>query len=131
MTYNQYWLPYLPLSTSLLILVLGFLVFAKNRYTLINKIFFLFALSIFVWLFFYSLAYLSRDPILTKFWFKIGYLGVFFIPTTWLHFTFSFLKKDKITPIIIGFYLISIFLGILTLSSEWFIIGLYEYPWSY
>ncbi len=120
---------YFVFLTSILILLFGSIVFLKNKTSAINRSFFFFTFSVFVWLFFYSLAYFSTDNGISYALFLFGYLGVFFIPTTWLHFTFLFLHRNyKI--FINSIYLASFIFTIIHLYSHFFIKGLKQYFWG-
>lgn len=120
---------FFPFVTSILILLLGFYVLIQNPRSAINRLFYFFALSIFIWQFFYSLAYFYNDTS-SELYFKIGYIGVFFIPTTWLHFTVLFLRKKKLSLIIGFFYLTSTLYCTFNLLSDNFISGLFQYSWG-
>lgn len=120
---------YLIFLTSILIILLGSFVFFKNRNSSVNKSFFFFTLAVFLWLFFYSLAYFSPNKDISYQLFQIGYLGVFFIPTTWLHFTFKFLQKNY-KQFIFLLYLCSFTFALIQKAFGLFIYGFREYSWG-
>ncbi len=121
------------LISSLLVLILGLFVLKKAKGSQINKIFFFFCTTIFVWLFSYSLAYLSDQKITSLFFFKIGYLGVIFIPIVWYHFEMCFLgnQNRKLSRLVFWGYLCALFFGTIVFTQKWFIVDLFTYPWGY
>lgn len=121
------------LISSFLVLILGLFVLKKAKGSRTNKIFFFFCTTIFVWLFFYSLAYLSNQKNSTLLFFKLGYLGVIFIPIVWYHFEMSFLANQNRKLDILTFcgYLCALFFGIIIFTQKWFITDLFTYPWGY
>lgn len=123
---------YLDLFTSLGIILFGLFVFTRNKTQLFNKLFLFFSFSVFTWLFFYSLAFNSKEVDSAIQFFKLGYIGVSFIPTTWFHFTLVFLYFDfkyrKLS--VICCYLLSTFFLILSLFSQSFITSVHEYGWG-
>jgi len=119
--------------TSLLIILLGGLIYVKNKASITNKIFFFFTFCVFIWLLFYSMAYYLDDYVKSLFLFKVGYLGIIFIPTSWLHFTFLFIGKNgKFEKIITAsFYFLSSVYFLINIFSDKFIVGLNNYSWGY
>ncbi|MCM8787841.1 MAG: hypothetical protein NC935_07335, partial [Candidatus Omnitrophica bacterium] len=118
---------------SIVVLFLGGLSFLKNRKLLENKLFFLFSICCFLWLFFYGLNYFHSDQNLSEYYLKIGYTGVIFITILIYHFTVIFFgifhreKKLVISSYIIGF----LFLISLWFSSLFVDICGYKYFWGY
>ena len=125
----------LNLFASFIILSLGFFVFIKNRKSTLNRVFNLFTLASFIWLFNYGLSYLFRDENSAFFFLKIGYAGVTLIPITIYHFTILFLNliDNKIEKILVRmFYIIGAIYVVLLFNSDYFIAGtLYKYFWGY
>lgn len=115
--------------TSVLIFFFGFFIFLKNKKSSINRVFFYFTFAVFIWLFFYSLAYSVESRDLSYGIFSIGYIGVFFIPTTWLHFVLLFLQK-RFKYLIAILYLSSFIFVVLQTLLEFFIRGYNEYDWG-
>lgn len=123
---------YMDLITSISVLLFGFFVFSKNRRQIINQLFFLFSCSVFVWLFFYALAFKEGSSDNAYHLFRLGYIGVSFIPTTWVHFTLIFLdQKFKYrTFCIAASYVTSGVFTILSLFTGVFIKDVHVYEWG-
>ena len=84
-----------PTITSVLFLFMGLFVYLKNKKQLINQVYLLFCLSVFLWLFPFSLMYWSRNIITAYHYAKIGFIGVLTIPICMFYFVAVFLNKDK------------------------------------
>ena len=118
---------------AILIFFLGLFSLMKGAGSKVNKAFFYFNLTIFVWLFFYSLAYFSGELTKKLIFFKAGYVGITCIPILWYYFTLKFLQENrKLFKIIfdVGACLAVCFVG-LNLFTKFFIAGLLEYDWGY
>src|SRR3972149_8558080 len=117
----------LHLTASFIIIIFSIFVFIKNKK---NIHFAIFGTVIFIWLFASSLAYMSPLESEILFWFKISYIGIIFIPTTFYNFIFNLLGR-KHNKIVLFNYTMSFFFVILLSFPNYFIEGLYEYPWGY
>jgi len=108
---------------------IGLMMFLKNPKVKLNRLFFGCASSLALWTFGYFLMYMTRDPASGLFYARLGYLGVVFIPTFFLHFVLEFLnfKRERL---LIGAY---IFSGIFLIISRFniFISGVYLYFWGF
>ena len=126
---------FLSLSTGLLCLGLGFFIFAKNKSSQPNRLYFAFCVAVFVWLFFASALSSKYFPIKWGlFLARLIYTGVVFLPTFALHFCVVFLKnntpRDIHIHIKIAYFFTFVFLFLVWTSNE-FIVGTYEYWWGY
>ena len=65
------------------------------------------------------------------FWSKMVYLGVCFIPITYLHFIIFYLKKKNTLLFLIFGYIVSILFAVSVLISDKFLSGYYVFPWGY
>lgn len=119
------------LITSILILSLGWIVFKKNKESIVNITFGAFSLVLFVWLFAYFIAYNCKTYNWTIFWFKIGYIGVISIPIIWYHFVLSFLNKKGHGLFLKVGYLVAAVFAMLVLFTPYFFTDLYSYYWGY
>src|SRR4030042_6478724 len=115
------------LLASVTIIIFSIFVFIKNKK---NIYFVFFGTAIFIWLFASYFAYVSQIESQALFWFKISYIGVIFIPSTFFHFIFNLLGR-KLNKTISLNYIISLFFIFLLYFSEYFIKGLYKYTWGY
>src|SRR4030065_176095 len=84
-----------PLTTSILVFLLGWFVFLKSRKEKPNLIFFLEALSISSWLYFDYLMYSGVLPTARFIWVKAAYFVGLLAITFWLFYSHS---KDKTRP---------------------------------
>ena len=100
------------LLASVTIIIFSIFVFIKNKK---NIYFVFFGTAIFIWLFASYFAYVSQIESQALFWFKISYIGVIFIPSTFFHFIFNLLGR-KLNKTISLNYIISLFF-IFLLSS--------------
>ena len=98
------------LLTSILLLVLVFFILLRRRRTKLNVIFAFMCLNVTLWLFCYSQAYRISNSLQSLFWFKVGYLGLVFLPVSFLQFVCSFLNVKKYQ----WYSRVSIFVGIFT-----------------
>jgi len=84
---------------SIIILFLGISVYFKGLNKKIKRVYLLFSLSCFFWLFFYGLSYIyTLHQDIPKILMRFGYIGVIFITFTIYHFVVVFLSlfsKEK------------------------------------
>lgn len=117
---------------SFSILLFGIFVFFKSKEK-VRFPFVLFALTGFIWLFFYSMSYLSAQYFLCMTYLKIGYSGVLFIFPTAYHQVALFIKKysSEKNSIIIS-YLFSFVCLLLIWNTDLLIADKpYHYFWGY
>jgi hypothetical protein len=120
-----------PLFCGLLIFVFGIFVLYKNPKSKNNRSYFLLCLSASVWTLSYSAVYfINRDYFATVL-FKLGYIGVIFIPVFWLQFLVNFLDVQKLRKVVIISHLIGLIFVFLLLKTNYFMEGLYKYFWGY
>ncbi|MEW5894575.1 MAG: histidine kinase N-terminal 7TM domain-containing protein [Candidatus Omnitrophota bacterium] len=72
----------------------GVFILLKNIRKRINWIFFAFSLSISVWLSASFAAHISHEFVNKLFWFKMSYLGIIFISSTFFHFISDLVKAE-------------------------------------
>ncbi|MFA5008762.1 MAG: ATP-binding protein [Candidatus Omnitrophota bacterium] len=107
-------------------------VFIKDRASTINKLFALFGLCNFIWLFSYAISYNLKEIKAASVWLKIGYTGVIFLSITGLHFNAVFLGfANKQKKVILASYLSGCFFVLLLWNTNYFIKGYYKYYWGY
>jgi len=118
------------LIIGLLMFVSGIFVFQKRPFASVNRAFFLICLSVTCWLIATGLGYLSIEPSLAKFWFKLDNFGVMFISVTVFHFVCSFLQVNRKTAIKLGYLVASLF-GLTAIFTDMFVIDVRKYYWGY
>ena len=123
---------YFILFCAYLCLSIGGFVFIKNRKSATNIGFLLFAISIFIWLSSYSIAYRETNPALVEMWFKIGYIGVIFLAITAYHFTSGVIKRfDTEKNKIILSCIVGLVFVFLLFRTNLFCDGYYIYNWGH
>lgn len=125
----MYFNPYsiLPFITSIIVLSLGGLVFFKNTNTKINKIFLIWCISIFIWLFCYSLVYSTASPNVALTLIRIACSAVMCFSIIFYHFTATFLNIKKEMRFIRPLYLLTFIMIPFELFTDYFIAGTYKY----
>lgn len=118
-----------PLISSLLFLLLGFLVFSKNKKASVNLTFLLVCLVTFWWQFSWFILFSIKDPQIGAYLVKIGYIGIIFIPITFFHFFIQLLGKNIILDKVFTYlsYLSGLVLVYLLFFTDYFISGFYKY----
>ncbi len=121
-----------PLMFVAAVFVLGFnyIVYIKQPSSRINQSFGVFGLSIFVWLFFFATAYCVRDMATKIFFFRMGYLGIIFIPITFFHFIYSLLGKRKDAFLVLN-YILGLIFSCILFTKYSLVIGVYDYYWGF
>ncbi len=120
----------IPLIGAIFVCALGFLAFLKNRKFALNRIFFLYSVSIGIWLFgTYKMFFACHDAAKALFWDQFVYLGVVFIPAISYHFSVIFLNSKRQKKFVFLGYLFS-FLFLSLVKSSLFIYGLFTYKWG-
>jgi signal transduction histidine kinase len=119
------------LISGVLILFMGIFVLLRNIYSKINIVFFLFSLSTFIWLFCFSLMYMSVNVNVALTWAKFGDIGILYLPIFAYYFILVLLNIDQgiFRTILISAFILSI--PILLLSqTDYFFLGIKTYPWG-
>ncbi len=109
--------------TGVTLLFLAFFVYIKNSGRFMNRIFALYSLSISWWALFSIPMLLASGPAQATFWDRICLMGTVFIPSTFMHFNYTFLKinREKKIAIRICYLLSSLFF--VSLFTPFFIQG--------
>src|SRR5262245_135254 len=119
------------IAAAISVLFFGLFTFLNNRKSPVNQIFIVLTFSIFIWLVFYTFANTSHDATIVLQFFKLGYIGIIFIPLTFFIFIAQFLSlKIKRSFIALSVIACGTFLLLLCLGSN-FIEGLHHYSWGY
>lgn len=110
-------------------LTTGLFVFFKNPSARLNRLFFGCALSLAVWTLGYSLMYTTADPLNALIFARLGYVGIVFIPTFFVHFVLEFLhiRRPRMIQAAYGCSFIFLILS----RFKIFIPGIYTYFWGY
>jgi len=92
-------------------------VLLKNPKAKANKIFSVFSFTVAFWSFFYFLFLGTPDKTLAEFYVRTCMIGVFFMPSLFIHFVDSFLKIERNRKFYLLNYSLSIFFTLLAYSS--------------
>ncbi len=118
------------LLAAVYIFIFSLIVFLKNKSSVVNIAFFWFGFSIFLWLLFFGLACFFQSVELKLYLFKVGYIGIVFIPVAFNIFVLKFLNKRN--PLLVGIsFVLAIAFIVLNSSGNLFINGVYKYNWGY
>ncbi len=85
----------LPFIAGAIILCCGVLILARGTRSHLNFLFFFECLTLFFWLFFYSMMYASTDKSLALTRARFGFMGIAFIPVFIYHFYLKFLEIQQ------------------------------------
>lgn len=121
--------PYIPLIGSMFVAVLGFFVWLKKPRQLLQVVFFLYCLTISIWLFGTFKLFSAHTDADAIFWDRVIYVGVAFIPIFLYHFGIIYgnVKKQD-TVLCLGYVLSLVFLPLT--QSDYFVSGLFHYAWG-
>jgi len=97
-------------------LILGVFVLWKNPKDKINRSFFYFCFSVFIWSFGYYFWQISKDSDTALFWLRLLTFGSALIPLFYLYFSLVFAKKER-NKGVAYFFIISIILALLSLTN--------------
>jgi signal transduction histidine kinase len=117
----------LPAVVSLLFLCYGSYVLHSRGVTRISLTFFLLCGSTFCWQFTWAVLFQMRTEHEALALAKLGYLLILFLPTTLYHFVAELTAKRSECRLVQLSYFVAGTLGIVLLSSDWLIAGLYPY----
>jgi len=121
-----------PTITSILFLVMGVYVYLKNRKNIVNFVYLLFCLSVFVWMFSFSMMYWSNTASDAYIFAKIGFIGILFIPVFMFHFVVAFLGKNETYKTHIKIlYICIIPCMLIDFLTKWFYSGVKVCFWGY
>lgn len=100
-------------------LFIGFFVLLKNIRSKTNISFALFCLSIFAWLFSFTISYSNKDPLVALLWAKAGCIAVDFTGPLFYHFVVTFLGlRKELKWIYIVYFLVSV-VFLLSVGTEY------------
>lgn len=129
-TFSVYAIP--TFLTTAAIFLLGIVVLTRERGGRVGWLFFVFTLSISVWLLSFSWMYCASGEHVALWWAKTAYLGVAFIPSAVYHFSLAVLridqdhrKSERFCWALSGLFCATI------LNTDALITGLYHYWWGY
>lgn len=110
---------------------IGAFVFIKNKKSAIHISFALFCLSLFVWLFGYTIAYSLQNENLAVLFCRIACTGAMFTAPSFYHFTVSLLKLNREKRAVMLSYIIMLMIVPFSMGSKYFLSGTHKYFWGY
>ncbi len=124
---NPYSIP--PAMAAGLTLMLGYFVLCSSPQERLNRLFFIFTCTTFLWLFLFAVGYSMESPFWALFIFRTAYLGIAFGPVACLHFHLEFLGIYK-RKLITCLYFIS-FIFLLLSQTDYFLPTVKKYFWGF
>ncbi|MBI4699503.1 MAG: GAF domain-containing protein [Nitrospirae bacterium] len=116
---------------AILVFLIGVFTFAKNKKSGTNISFALFCLSVFIWLFSYTIAYSAKRFEIVTFFCNVACTAVMFTAPTFYHFSVQQLGFQKFRKtIIIPYMIIGIFMP-LFLLTDYFLRKPHKTFWGY
>jgi PAS domain S-box-containing protein len=121
-----------PWVVGVLTATLGITVLFRERGSRVSLALCLLTMSVAVWLLSIGTVYATLHEPLALWWVRTEHVGVTFIPSLVLLFTLVILQRlEEFRAVAWGSLVISgLFYGSI-LATDWFITGLYRYPWGY
>lgn len=120
---------FIPLVSSFIVIGLGIGVVSKNWKTRLSKIFFLFTLAIFIWLFGTFKLFTSATDEIAIFWDRFIYLGVVFVPPLMHHFSLVFTRNPKQKKLLLVGYFLAVFFMFIS-QTDYFVKDVFHYEWG-
>jgi len=113
------------------VLGLGLVVLGRERWSRVGIRFLLVAIAVSVWLLSFGMAYASRQELIAIRWFRIGDIGVTFIPPAFFALVTALIQQEHRFRVLVRTCgaLSLLFCGSVFLS-DLFVAGLYRYPWG-
>src|SRR5690349_2820595 len=97
---------FLKVFSAILVGLLGFLTYVRNRKSAVNKAFLHLTLSIAWWLILFTAAEMVFSPEASLLIFKLGYIGIAFIPMNFVRFVLEFTNNRKFTSLFLKITLV-------------------------
>lgn len=120
-----------PFTAAIFSISLGGFVFFKNRKSSVHISFALFCLSLFIWLFGYTITYSIQDETVAVFFARLSCTGAMFTAPSCYYFSVSYLKRNKEKTAVLLSYLIFLLIAPFSMTSNYFLSGVYKYYWGY
>lgn len=116
---------------SLSVLIIGSFVLSNNPKSSINIAFTLFALSLFGWLFGYTLVYSANEPGFAMFGTRIACAFAAFTAPAFYHLVIAFLNKKNEERFVYFSYLVTFGFFVLFISTKYLLATPHKYSWGY
>ncbi|MCX7926737.1 MAG: hypothetical protein N2606_01140, partial [Candidatus Omnitrophica bacterium] len=126
---NLYYLP--TLIGGIFSFCLGLFVFLKNKNSILNRSFFAFTLFVSLWLFAYTICYLTKNVTIATISSRIACTAVTMLAPTSYQFTVNLIGKKNEKKYVYITYFTSFIMTILFLTTNIFLSGVNKYFWGY
>lgn len=121
-----------PFLTAVAIISLGVWVVRREERSRVSLLFFIVSLTTGIWLFCTSVMYGATDLSTARWWAKLTYLGVAFIPAAVYHFTVAVLRLDgRCKPWVSVNWALSMLFLLVILATDAFVGRMHHYWWGY
>ncbi|MCM8786934.1 MAG: hypothetical protein NC935_02645, partial [Candidatus Omnitrophica bacterium] len=120
-----------PLFTAILVLYLGVFLFLKNRDSGVHRSFFYMCLSIFGWMFSYSIVYFTNSLKIAFYLTKLGCVCAMFTAPTQYHLAVNYLNKINERKLVKIVYYFASALFLSFMYTKYFLDVPYRYYWGY
>ena len=120
-----------PLIGAISVLFLVIFVFFKNQAEKSILSFLIFCSSVIIWMIGYAVAYSLKDEKVAVLFCRISCTAAMFTAPAFYHFIIDFLRLKKEKKWVIVSYLVMFFITPLSMSSPYFLSGVYKYYWGF
>ncbi len=121
-----------PFLTAIAIISLGVWVVLREERSRVSLLLLSVSLTTGIWLFCTALMYGATDPATARWWAKLTYLGVAFIPAAVYHFTVAVLRLDeRCKPWVPVNWALSTLFLLVILATDAFVDRMHHYWWGY
>lgn len=127
--FNPYGIP--QIIASIIFVIFGIYILRRNYRSNLNRAFFIWCLSAFIWNFTYGLCFSSSSESLSSVLARIGAASVFLLPSAYNYFVANFIgskKEVKITHCFFAFYSL---IAVTILFTDKLITGVYKYYFGF
>lgn len=116
---------------AIFVLIFNIFVYLKNKTSQINKTYVIFGICIFIWLFCFGIAHGTGNLDKKLFYYRIGYIGVIFIPVAAYMFISYLLEHNRNKTFIKISWAIAVFFLVTHFTKYPLVVGLHKYAWGY
>ena len=121
-----------PAISAVFVVVIGALVYRRERRSEPALLFFLLTIALAVWLLSFALMYSTEDRDAASACARMAYLGIAFIPTLIFHFTSVLLhREDRVRGLITLHWVLSVLFVTLILTTDLIVSRVVEYSWGF
>jgi hypothetical protein len=120
-----------PLLVGIICLILGIYILMIGKDKKISTYFFIFSVSVFIWLGSYALAFASNSADIALLWGNTVYLGLVFLFPSLYSMSVGYLNLQKQRKFIPFVYAVGAIYFMIVFFTPYFLIGMKRYYWGY